>query len=82
MPGNCDATVSRQTVQNYFEILVDTLIGFWVQPWKLKRATKQVPHSKFLLFDSGVARALSGRLPYPPMPEEAGPLLESWYSTR
>ena len=32
-------------------------------------------HSKF--FDCGVARALTGRLPYPPTPEEMGPLLET-----
>ncbi len=73
-----DAGVSRQTVQNYFEILVDTLLGYWVQPWKLKRATKQVSHPKFFLFDCGIARALSGRLSYPPTPEEAGPLLETF----
>lgn len=72
-----DAAVSRQTVQNYFEILDDTLIGYWLTPWKLKRPTKQVSHPKFYLFDSGVARALSGRLPYPPTPEEQGPLLET-----
>ena len=73
-----DAGVSRSTVQNYFEILIDTLIGHWIRPWKLKRSTKQVTHSKFYLFDSGVARALSGRLPYPPAPEEMGPLLETF----
>jgi predicted AAA+ superfamily ATPase len=73
-----DAAVSRQTVQNYFDVLGDTLLGHWLQPWKLKRATKQVAHPKFYLFDTGVARALSGRLPYPPTPEEQGPLLETW----
>jgi len=73
-----DAAVSRQTVQNYFEILVDTLIGNSLYPWKLKRATKQVSHPKFYLFDPGVARALSGRLPYPPSREEQGALLETW----
>ena len=73
-----DAAVSRPTVQNYFGILEDTLIGFWLRPWKLKSATRQVAHPKFYLFDSGVARALSGRLPYPPGPEEKGPLMESW----
>ena len=73
-----DAAVSRQTVQNYFEVLVDTLLGSWLQPWKLKRATKQIAHPKFYLFDSGVARALSGRLPYPPSQEELGPLLETF----
>lgn len=73
-----DAAVSRQTVQNYFEVLVDTLLGQWLQPWKLKRSTKQIAHPKFYLFDAGVARALSGRLPYPPSPEEQGPLMETF----
>lgn len=71
-----DAGVARQTVQGYFDILVDTLLGFWLEPWKLKRATKQVAHPKFYFFDSGVVRALSGRLPYPATPEESGPLFE------
>ncbi len=72
-----DAAVSRSTVQNYFEILIDTLIGAWLPAWKLKRATKQVAHPKFYLFDCGVARALSGRIAYPPSPEERGSLLET-----
>jgi len=71
-----DAGVARQTVQGYFDILVDTLLGFWLEPWKLKRTTKQVTHPKFYFFDSGVVRALSGRLPYPATPEELGPLFE------
>ena len=72
-----DAAVSRQTVQNYFSVLVDTLIGYWIEPWKLKRRTKQVQHPKFYLFDSGVSRALTGRIAYPPTQEESGPLLET-----
>jgi predicted AAA+ superfamily ATPase len=72
-----EAAVARTTVQNYFDILVDTLIGYWVEPWKLKRSTKQVSRPKFFLFDTGVARTLSGRLPYPPTPEEEGPLFEN-----
>ena len=73
-----DAAVGRATVQNYFQILEDTLVGYWVTPWKLKRATRQVAHPKFYLFDCGVARALSGRLPFPPTHEEEGPLLETF----
>jgi predicted AAA+ superfamily ATPase len=72
-----DAQVARQTVEAYFEILVDTLIGSWLPSWKLKRATKQVRHPKFYFFDAGVCRALSGRLPYPPLEEETGFLLET-----
>lgn len=71
-----DAGVARQTVQGYFDILVDTLLGYWLKPWKLKRTTKQVAHPKFYFFDSGVVRALSGRLPYPATPEESAPLFE------
>lgn len=73
-----DAQVARLTVQGYFDILKDTLIGDWLPAWKLKRATKQVAHPKFYFFDSGVARALSGRLPYPPLAEELGFLLETF----
>jgi predicted AAA+ superfamily ATPase len=54
------------------------LIGYWLNPWKLKRATKQVVHPKFYFFDSGVVRALSGRIAYPLMPEEAGHLFETF----
>ncbi|MBI5502884.1 MAG: ATP-binding protein [Deltaproteobacteria bacterium] len=73
-----DAQVARTTVEGYFDILGETLIGTWLRPWKLKSANKQVGHSKFFFFDAGVARALSGRLPYPPSPEETGPLLETF----
>jgi len=72
-----DAAVSRQTVQNYFGVLVDTLIGYWIEPWKLKRRTKQVQHPKFYLFDPGVVRALSGRIAYPVAHEERGSLFET-----
>lgn len=73
-----DAGVARATVQNHFDVLIDTLIGYWLPPWKLKSAARQVQHRKFYLFDCGVARALSGRLPYPPTPEERGALLETF----
>jgi len=73
-----EAQVARQTVSSYFEILVDTLVGYWLPAWKLKRATKQIAAPKFYFFDSGVARAVSGRLPYPPSREELGPLFETY----
>jgi predicted AAA+ superfamily ATPase len=72
-----DAAVARTTVQTYFDIMIDTLIGYWIPAWQLKRSTRQYTHPKFYFFDNGVARALSGRLPYPPTSEEAGPLFET-----
>ena len=73
-----DVGISRRTVQSHFEILEDTLIGCWLPPWRLKSANKQVRQSKFYFFDSGVARALTGRLPYPPTDQELGPLAETF----
>lgn len=73
-----DAQVARQTVQAYFDVLVDTLIGSWLHAWKLKRAAKLVSHPKFYFFDAGVARALSGRIAYPPTKEEMGAIFETY----
>ena len=72
-----DVGVSRRTVDGYFEILTDTLLGDWLRAWRSKLGNRQMRGSKFFFFDSGVARASSGRLPYPPTPEETGPLLET-----
>lgn len=73
-----EAQVARQTVQGFFEILVDTLLGQWLPAWRPRRATKVLAHPKFYFFDSGVARALGGRLAYPPTPEEMGTLFETY----
>jgi len=73
-----DAEVARQTVQGYFEILVDTLVGFFLPALSQRVRTKQVAHPKFYFFDAGVVRGLSGRLPYPPTPEEFGVLFETF----
>ena len=73
-----DVGINRRTVQSHFEILTDTLLGYWLPPWRLKSANKQVRQSKFYFFDSGVARALTGRLPYPPTDQELGPLTETF----
>jgi uncharacterized protein len=69
--------VARTTVQTYFDILVDTLVGYWIPAWRPKRSNRNYSQPKFYLFDTGVARALSGRLPYPPTKEESGPLFET-----
>lgn len=73
-----DAMVARLTVQGYFEILCDTMLGTWLRPWKLKASNKQVSSPKFYFFDSGVARAMTGRLAYPPTSDELGFLFETY----
>jgi predicted AAA+ superfamily ATPase len=73
-----DAAVARPTVQGYLEILVDTLIAFWLPAWRPRAKVKEVVSPKFYLFDPGVARALAGRLREPLEGVERGFLLETW----
>jgi len=72
-----DAGVARPTVQRYFDVLVDTLIGTWVRPWKPQAKIKEVSHPKFYFFDPGVVRALMGYLRDPVEKSERGPLMET-----
>lgn len=57
-----DCGVDAKTVKEYYQILIDTLIGNYVLPFK-KRQNRQVisKASKFYLFDVGVAGFLSNR---------------------
>jgi predicted AAA+ superfamily ATPase len=73
-----DAAVARPTVQGYFDVLTDTLIGFWLPAWRRRAKVKEVASPKFYLFDTGVARALAGRLREPLDRAERGFLLETW----
>ncbi len=52
-----EAFISRSTVQSYFEILEETLIGFRLPSLQAKFNAKEVSHPKFYLFDNGVSRA-------------------------
>ncbi len=73
-----DAAVARPTVQGYFEILVDTLIGVFLPAWRPRAKVKETLHPKFYFFDTGVVRALSGRSREPLDPSERGTLLETY----
>lgn len=57
-----DCGVDAKTVKEYYQILVDTLLGTFVEPWK-KRQERQVigKAAKFYLFDVGVAGAIARR---------------------
>lgn len=72
-----DAAVARPTVQGYFDVLTDTLIGVWLPAWRPRAKVKEVAHPKFYLFDCGVVRALARRLREPLEGAERGALLET-----
>ncbi len=71
-----DVGVKRPTVERYFQILVDTLIGFWLPGWQPRVKVREVLSPKFYMFDSGVARAILQRTRDKVRDEEKGPLLE------
>jgi len=72
-----DAGVARPTVQGYFSVLEDTLLGSWLPAWRPRAKIKEVAHPKFYFFDPGVTRALAGRLREPLDSAERGHLLET-----
>jgi len=56
--------VDHTTVQNYFSILEDTMIGFLLPPYHQSIRQRQRSKSKFYYFDLGVQRALAGLLEF------------------
>lgn len=73
-----DAQVARTTVQEYFQILRDTLVGWDVPAWQETRKRKAVATSKFYLFDPGVVRHLRGTGRVAAPSPEFGHAFESW----
>ena len=57
-----ESQVKRTTVDHYFGILEDTLLGTMVGPWAPGLKTKESKHPKFYLFDPGVVCATAGLL--------------------
>lgn len=53
-----DAQVNRQTVQNYFQLLNDTLVGSFLPPYSKGAKRKTVSAPKFYFFDMGVVKSL------------------------
>lgn len=72
-----DCGVDAKTVKEYYQILVDTLLGSFVLPYK-RRQERQVigKAAKFYLFDVGVAGAIVGRQIQEPRGEQFGRALE------
>lgn len=58
-----DCGVDSKTVKEYYQILVDTLLGRFILPFKPRQARQVIGKApKFYLFDVGVAGAIAKRL--------------------
>ncbi|MBI4252679.1 ATP-binding protein [Candidatus Uhrbacteria bacterium] len=78
-----EAGVQAKTVQSYYGILEDTLLGFLLPAYARSIRKRQKTHPKFYFFDTGVARALAGTLTIPLYPgtTEYGRAFEHFFIT-
>ena len=57
-----EAAVARTTVDTYFSVLSDTLVGHILPAWRPGLKVRETAQPKFYWFDPGVARAVAGLL--------------------
>jgi predicted AAA+ superfamily ATPase len=57
-----EAQINPKSVERYFEILEDTLLGHFLRPYSKSIRKRQLQSPKFFLFDMGVTRELAGLL--------------------
>ena len=73
-----DAQVARTTIQEYFQILKDTLIAYEIKSWNKSIKRKALSTSKFYFFDTGVVKTLQSRKEVSPGSPEFGELFETY----
>ncbi len=75
-----DIRSNPNSVLNYYSILEDTLLGFFLEPYHTSIRKRQKHSPKFYWFDTGVRRALAGTVDLPVTPKsfEYGSLFESY----
>ena len=57
-----EASVPRSSVDVYFSILIDTLLGYFLPAYRPQVKVREQTHPEFYWFDPGVARAAAGML--------------------
>ena len=73
-----EAQLTARTVQSYYEILEETLVGLRLPPWRKSVRKRLTAHPKFYFFDTGVTNSINRRLLAPPDPLLRGRLFEQW----
>jgi len=71
-----DCGVSSITVKAYFEILIETLLGYMIPPFRKTKKRSSVGMSRFYYFDVGVANYLSNRVHLQPGSNDYGHAFE------
>ncbi len=73
-----DTGVSSQTVRGYFEILVDTLLGYFLHVYRRRPKRRIVQSPKFYFFDVGIVNFLTKRGDIQYGSELFGKAFENW----
>ncbi|MBI5525031.1 MAG: ATP-binding protein [Deltaproteobacteria bacterium] len=74
-----ECQVAYATVREFYSILEDTLVGFFLKPHARSERKRMSLAPKFYFFDNGVTRAALHALPAAPNPAERGRLFEQWF---
>ncbi|MCR4315240.1 MAG: DUF4143 domain-containing protein [Planctomycetes bacterium] len=72
-----EVSVPRSSVENYFSILIDTLLCSTLPAYRAGLKVREQTHPKFYWFDAGVARASAGLLGENPGDDWLGRSLET-----
>lgn len=73
-----ECRLPARTVQSYYEILEDTLLGIRLEPWRKSPSKRLSGHPKVYLFDLGVTNAVNRHLSAPPDHVLRGRLFEQF----
>lgn len=73
-----ETSVSSKTVQSYFDILVDTLVGQYLPAYTKKPKRRIIQSPKFYFHDVGVVNFLAHRKNLKPKTSEFGKAFENW----
>jgi predicted AAA+ superfamily ATPase len=76
-----DTGVSYKTIETYFQILEETLLGFFLLPFERSVRKVQKKSPKFYFVDNGLKRALEGKLRTPLVAKTSdyGNAFEAWF---
>lgn len=79
-----DCQTDPSNVKNYVQVLDDTLLGFFLEPFHESIRKRQTKSPKFYFIDTGISRALAGLLDVPPRrgTSQFGDLFESFVITQ
>lgn len=70
---------NRHTINQFFEILEDLLIGYRIHPFTKRAKREIVSNPKFYYFDTGIYRTIRPRGPLDSAAEGDGPALETLF---